>query len=218
MAVLPPGWSDGTLISYDDPFERRWWLLLKALQVVPLDAAVNLARQIEEFLHSGTDERSFEVRCHDADQKQPASALWVISQGETQVRAPAPEGQPDPRALEIDKSAVMVRLEQGLSNAEVAAEFGLTQRQVQGYRMQMVRCKPAARPAAAEDIVRYLRQQGDVIVGGGEGQFLVNGRFTLSVEELLERANRIRSREGKELLTTALSLLTIIPMSAYELF
>lgn len=213
MTDLPPEWSDGTFVSYDDPFERRWWLLLKALQVVPLNAAVNLAEHVEEFLHCGTVERtSRKVTCHEADQKQPA--LWATSQGEMELRVPAQERHPDPPVLAIDKSAVMVRLEQGLSNAEVAAEFGLTQRQVQGYRMQMVRCKPAALPVATEDIVRYLRQQGDVIVGGGESQFLVNGRFMLSVEKLLERANRIRSRQGKELLTTALSLLAIIPLAA----
>jgi hypothetical protein len=41
------------------------------------------------------------------------------------------------------------------------------------------------------------RQQGDVIVKSGQFAFLVNNRFTLDFEQLLTRANRMRSRQGK---------------------
>ncbi len=52
-------------------------------------------------------------------------------------------------------------------------------------------------PASAEEIVRYLRQQDDVVVPQDEGQFLVNGRFRLGLAELISRANRMRNRQGK---------------------
>ena len=48
-----------------------------------------------------------------------------------------------------------------------------------------------------DDIVRYLRQQDDVVVSVGTASYLVNGRFELNPEELLARANKIRERQGK---------------------
>jgi hypothetical protein len=47
----------------------------------------------------------------------------------------------------------------------------------------------------AEDVVRYLRQRDDVVVQTADGAFLVNGRFRETLEELVERANRIRARQ-----------------------
>jgi hypothetical protein len=51
--------------------------------------------------------------------------------------------------------------------------------------------------ATADDIVRYLRQQDDIVVPQGEGAFLVNGRFRLELSELVARANKMRGRQGK---------------------
>jgi len=51
--------------------------------------------------------------------------------------------------------------------------------------------------ASPEDIVRYLRQQDDVVVPDGESAFLVNGRFRLGLSELVQRANKMRLRQGK---------------------
>jgi hypothetical protein len=50
---------------------------------------------------------------------------------------------------------------------------------------------------SAEDIVRYLRQQDDVVVPNGDGEFTVNGRFRLGLAELVERANKMRRRQAK---------------------
>jgi hypothetical protein len=44
-------------------------------------------------------------------------------------------------------------------------------------------------------VVRYLRQCDDVVVTAGDGAFLVNGRFREPLEQLVERANRIRTRQ-----------------------
>ena len=56
---------------------------------------------------------------------------------------------------------------------------------------------PGTRTASAEEVVRYLRQEDDVVVPQGTGQYLVNGRFQLSLTDLIDRANKMRSRQGK---------------------
>ena len=119
--------------------------------------------------------------------------------------------------LEPEKKAeISARLEGCDSDAQLAAEFGLTPRQVQGFRMQVGRrakskaaaVNPHQRPAASapapltnspviDEVVRYLRQQGDVVVADGPGMFLVNGRFRLDVDQLQHRANRMRQRQRK---------------------
>jgi hypothetical protein len=53
------------------------------------------------------------------------------------------------------------------------------------------------RSALIENVVRYLRQRDDVVVPKGEDLFLVNGRFRLSSDELISRANGMRARAGK---------------------
>jgi hypothetical protein len=53
------------------------------------------------------------------------------------------------------------------------------------------------RSASADEVVRYLRQQDDVVVRQGEGKYLVNGRFPLTLPELIDRANKVLNRQGK---------------------
>jgi len=53
------------------------------------------------------------------------------------------------------------------------------------------------RSASADEVVRYLRQRDDVVVWQGEGKYLVNGRFQLTLPELIDRANKMRNRQGK---------------------
>lgn len=50
--------------------------------------------------------------------------------------------------------------------------------------------------ARADDVVRYLRQQDDVVFPAGDGAYLVNARFRETLEQLVTRANRIRARRG----------------------
>ncbi len=49
------------------------------------------------------------------------------------------------------------------------------------------------------EVVRYLRQQDDVVVPEGNGIFLVNGRLRLETSELVDKANRMRSRQNQPL-------------------
>jgi hypothetical protein len=108
------------------------------------------------------------------------------------------------------RQALMARIAQGASNAELASEYGLAPRQVQGIRMLAARSKVRNARVATEtpdrastngpgldDVVRYLRQQDDVVVPQAPGEFLLNGRFRMNATELVGRANRMRSRQGK---------------------
>jgi hypothetical protein len=164
----------------DDPTMRRLWLLSKALEAAPLDRAIELARTADEFLTAGPTVR----RTIAAMERNPAS------QGERVQAAPAtaPEAplriqQPKPKQTGLTLSSenreqLLDRLAAGATNAELAGEFGLGARQVQGIRMGAAReianrrnrqpNPPAPRaedtPAAdPEEVVRDLRQQDEVV-------------------------------------------------------
>ena len=47
-----------------------------------------------------------------------------------------------------------------------------------------------------DDVVRYLEQRGEIVVRETGGKFLVDGCFSENVEQLLGRANRIRTQQG----------------------
>ena len=111
------------------------------------------------------------------------------------------------------REQLLRRLAQGARNAELATEFELTSQQVQGLRIGLARKNARGReerlptppapdqtPAigvSVDEVVRYLRQQDDVVVSAENGAFLVNGRFKLDLIELVARANRMRMRQGK---------------------
>ena len=133
------------------------------------------------------------------------------------------------------RERLIERLAAGATNAELASEFGLSRKQVQGFRIGLARKgakrrtgfeekpQPAeetrsastdevgvttaglvgitgaaeTRSASSDEVVRYLRQQDDVVVWQGEGKYLVNGRFQLTLPELIDRANKMRNRQGK---------------------
>jgi len=88
----------------------------------------------------------------------------------------------------------------------------LSPKQVQGFRIGSAReiarrrahtgnafeAEQEASPTAIiDDIVRYLRQQDDVVVLQEDGGYLVNGRFRMTASELVARANRMRMRQRK---------------------
>jgi hypothetical protein len=59
-----------------------------------------------------------------------------------------------------------------------------------------LRTRPSA-PPTMDDVVRYLRQAGDVVVPNGEN-YVVNYRLTLASEQLLERANSKRRERAQD--------------------
>lgn len=67
-----------------------------------------------------------------------------------------------------------------------------------------LRTRPPA-PPTIDDVVRYLRQVGDVVVPHGE-TYIVNYRLTLTSEQLLERANNKRREHALDPFVLAVGL------------
>ena len=206
-------------VGPEEPEQRRWWLLRKALECAPLQEALNLARAAEAFVSGSSVTTTIaKDRAAQADNVQTGEQ---IVEAQPRVAVPADASRPAPLkrsglSLSPDRRTELLRrLAAGAKNAELAHEFGLSRQQVQGVRMGCAReiatyrdrdkansarqesTDQAERTTSAEDVIRYLRQQDDVVVPEGGDQFVVNGRFHLRLPELLERANRMRRRQGK---------------------
>jgi hypothetical protein len=198
-----------------NPAARRLWLLHRALQHRPFGEAIELACNAEAFITGSpaneylsgarVDERASQVSERPAQPSEQISSDG--SERPTVTKRTRLELSAEHRERLLD------RLAQGAKNIELAAEFGVSSKQVQGLRMgcareiaqrrDQLRKKPVhpdqtpAQSASVEDIVRYLRQQDDVVVLQEDGSYLINGRFRMPVAELIVRANRMRSRQGK---------------------
>jgi len=194
----------GVLPAFDDIPQRRWWLLCKALECSPLSDALKLARAADEFLTVAPSGILFNT-------PDEARSLGRSDQPECREEA-SQAGHTGLSLSAADRDELLDLLASGAKNAELAHRFGLTPRQVQGIRMgsarriakrrqetgtQQDKKVPETLPASIDDIVRFVRQQDDVVVPHGKGEFLVNGRFSLNLAELADRANRIRLRQGK---------------------
>jgi hypothetical protein len=227
-----------------EPTQRRCWLLYRALECAPLDRAIELALRADAFVSDGSAPPRVAVTLARPEPATVAAAATVAS-------APAPPpavtrlvdpalprtaatadvaaaaAKPARSIIQAEQRQRLIdRLATGDKNTDLAAEFGLTPKQVQGVRIgcgreiaarreQRATAQPvapslpiaapddtAAQPpviaASVDEVVRFLRQQDDVVVPqGSTGEFLVNARFRLQLEELVSRANRIRARQGK---------------------
>ena len=200
----------------ENPPARRLLFLLKALQYVPFDRAIDLARTAEVFVTGGREPPDVSVA-------PTITASHEVENSEeirNDVSNSEPVGKPvsavrSPVALSIEqRESLLTRFAEGARNADLAKQFGLSPKQIQGIRMGCAReiakrrdqlsktlavaeqSDPVA-PAAIDDIVRYLRQQDDVVVSHENGEFLVNGRFQMPFADLVSRANRMRERQGK---------------------
>ena len=198
---------------------RRVWLLFNAMQHLPLPQAVECARSAECFLTGSFPDEQLGNVHHDTTSDAHASA--VCEQSEPLATEPSSDASVEhpttakPVRLAVPaehRERILDRLAHGAKNAELAAEFGLSLRQVQGLRMGCGReiarrrdqlgkgsagIEPTSLPASVEEIVRYLRQQDEVVVQQPNGDFLLNGRFNLTLADLLARANRMRGRQHK---------------------
>jgi hypothetical protein len=199
----------------ENPAARRLWLLEQALRSVPLEAAVELARTAEAFVTVSAAETITDVPATvlRRDQEPCEPTPKSVSKASPADREAARSGSP---LAEDQRDRLLERLAEGARNAELVAEFGISAKQVQGFRMGCAqeiakrrtrlahkspepadRHQHATATASIDEIVRYLRQQDDVVVSQEDGRYLVNGRFRMSVAELAARANRIRSRQQK---------------------
>ena len=211
----------------DNPPARRLWLLYNALHGLPFDRAIEMARTAEAFVmgsaaekHAGdarvdakppvaeaverTDQHIDEIPSNPIIGEEPSNPTAGGPTATKRTRLTLPAEQRD-RLLD--------RLAEGAKNGELATEFGLSLQQVQGLRIGCARdiakrrdqrgketmdSQPVLfRSASMEEIIRYLRQQDDVVVPQENGQFLVNGRFHMSLADLAARANRMRARQQK---------------------
>jgi DNA-binding CsgD family transcriptional regulator len=206
-----------------DAATRRCWLLVKAVESLPLDRALELARDAEAFVTGlSLETRPLDARSAANPAAAPGSACGVQSRDEISLSAPANSTSPkrDSLALPAEKrEKLLERLAAGCTNVELAAEFDITPRQVQGLRISSFakRQRSISQIEASiqennftittkttndylrhlNEIVKYLRQQDDIVVRQADGVFLVNGRFRMSLTELTDRANRMRRRQGK---------------------
>jgi len=204
-----------------DPAARRLWMLYKAATFLPLGDALELARAAEMFV-SGSRSES---RAASGDATQPHDAMQpdlqrhIVEQSAAHTSAGSEAAahssipRPNRHVLgEDQRDRLLTRLAEGAKNAELALEFGLSPKQVQGFRIGSAReiarrrahtgnafeAEQEASPTAIiDDIVRYLRQQDDVVVPQEDGGYLVNGRFRMTASELVARANRMRTRQRK---------------------
>ena len=114
----PPAGSPDDVLQ--EPRRRRAWLLTKALEAHPLDRALELARAAEAFITQSRTQAGEESL---ASKPQPNIQI---------AKAKTPTG------LSISaeqRDQLLGRLAEGATNAELAEEFGLSRRQVQGIRM-----------------------------------------------------------------------------------
>src|SRR5437868_13164875 len=204
-----------------DPAARRLWMLYKAATLLPLGDALELARDAEMFV-SGSRSES---RAASGDAIQPDEVMRPDMQSHIVAQSAArasPGSETDAHSAmptsnrhflsEDQRDRLLTRLAEGAKNAELALEFGLSPKQVQGFRIGSAReiarrrahtgnafeAEQEASPTAIiDDIVRYLRQQDDVVVLQEDGGYLVNGRFRMTASELVTRANRMRTRQRK---------------------
>ena len=235
----------------ENPTARRLWLLVEALQCLPLGRAIGLARSAEEFL---TGSAAADMRQSERPASEPVGPVERdrpltddLAGSPPPVAAPAAH-RTNFALTDEQRDQLLDRLAGGARNAELAAEFGISSRQIQGLRMGCARdiverrarlstqpAEPEQPPAATgsideispaatasiDSVVRFLRQQDDVVVPQQDGKYLINGRFRMSAAELIARANRMRERQRKqpfEVSSLPIHPMRIAPSTGHPLF
>lgn len=119
----------------NDPPRRRSWLLAKALETHPLEQALDLARVAEAFITGAPAiETTQETAASDARELTSRTAEAGVS--------PAPQAKTQRARLVLsheDRERLLARLAQGARNAELASQFNLSPKQVQGIRIGSAR-------------------------------------------------------------------------------
>ena len=204
-------------IVFSEPVLRRYWLLNKALENAPLDEALRVAWAADEFLGMGqasvqAPENGQALREWLSGGLSPAPSHGSQSAAGFSIaalpRVRAHEEWVSPLATHVVVAECIEEPPDGLGSAD-AAENDLPEVVSGGSgdedagddpvddEPQSAMTTDLAVLAEMDDVVRFLRQQDDVVVSAGTGTYLVNGRFQLNCEELLARANKIRQRRGK---------------------
>ena len=122
----------------ENPAHRRLWLLHRALQHKPFDAAIELACTAEAFITGSlSNEQLIAARVDDGSSEVSAPSEQLPHQ--TSIGRPVEHATVPMRTrLELSpehRERLLDRLAQGAKNAELAAEFGVSSKQVQGFRI-----------------------------------------------------------------------------------
>lgn len=202
---------------FTEPTLRRCWLLNKALEDASLEQALRLALAADAFLgasqppaKNGHDFNLKEWPLGDTLLAQPAPGLPTIPSASDRANDKWILPSFEPGAGAASATELVVALADSFEDAGVAEddpdEEAAHECSGEEAEDEPAACSPEASMtsdlavlAGIEDIIRYLRQQDDVVVSAGTGTHLVNGRFHLNSDELLARANKIRHRQGKPL-------------------
>lgn len=190
-----------------EPVLRRCWLLNKALESASLDEALKLARAADEFLGMGqpkalpspNEQAPSEGSSRASGQDfQPVATLPIVASGDDRAEQAAGHTSATDHIACTAKnaSAAASDTHEDISDTSHTEEAGS---EPECSEQQAAKTSGLAVLTGMDDIVRYLRQQDDVVVSVGTASYLVNGRFELNPEELLARANKIRERQGKPL-------------------
>jgi hypothetical protein len=200
--------------------QRRLLFLLQALGSADPRDALELAREMESFvLGTCPDESDGSMSCRldpeRALRDQPAGS----ERGEPSAHEAQPHDRPEGLALDgpellsrgVPRNEFLDAIRAGATNHQLAQRFGLTLRQANGLRIGLARRKThahrleqgeelvgqkTAAPEVMDEVVRFLRQTGDIVVRSGEN-YLVNTRYILTATQLVERANRKRMERGR---------------------
>jgi hypothetical protein len=171
-----------TYPEFANPIARRQWLLSNALQSHPLDKALEIAREAEQFLAG----------------EAPVAAILQAAKS-----VPVARSEPPPYLVQPMPPAPVAASKHDPSTRVVEEE---NQDIVEGPPIEST--SPLAETnapvpdqtvitASLDDVVRYLRRRDDIVVAKGSGLFVVNGRFHIQSDELVARANRMRDRDGQ---------------------
>jgi hypothetical protein len=164
---------------FDDLPRRRLWLLSKALEAVPLKEALQLAQAAQDFL-DGASPSDVDLAISPRDPGRLALPHY-----DTAIPLASADRLDDAGAVTVIEPAL-------LPSGAAFAETSDTQEAPRAPTGLVVLAGP-------DDVVRYLRRADDAIVPTQDGEYMVNGRFRESLEELVKRANRIRARHRQPL-------------------
>jgi hypothetical protein len=124
--------------------DRRFWLLRKALERLPLDQAIELARTAEGFITEAAAGVTVPTRAQHRVAEPVVAKKEIALAKETAEVSSASTSGPEVREarkqshLPLSKEQreeLLGRMAKGAKNAELAGDYGLNPRQVQGIRM-----------------------------------------------------------------------------------
>ncbi len=188
---------------------RRWWLLKRALADHNLADALKLAKEAEAFILAAEEVNSIgdtgQVPATHGE-SAPSAILESTQVSEMDAFSSEKRNKFDRFESSLIQTLETVCLDvdrQSSSLPKPGPSAPLNQVGVdkseneEGLMLSNTASSSLATLVSMRQVVTFLRQCGDVVVSVSDNKFLINGRFQENANELLNRANRIRNRQGK---------------------